>query len=455
VTSFPKSTGQHHFTIKYNPQSNQYDCFAMLITSMAATGAASLQKLVLFGASSEYPPRPLGSATTTIPLGALVYGSGQYSVSASSQPIAAQPAWAVFGDAVRIGWSSDAAYNASGTYIGTRSVGQVAGEYIILESPEAFVLSTYILKSQVPGASQSPPSSWSLMGFDTTSGWTVLDSRTGISSWPDRTVRCIVTGNRAAYAKYALRLEGTVARTSGNGAVSLQAVKLLASPILHKGVVPRPVSLGTLVPVGVILPCFAAPSIGTLQTWLRCDGSQQPTITYPLLSSLIINIYGTADTGCFKLPNLIGRVPIGGLTPGITTGADMASLSKLPVHSHGTVTGTTHTHSFTVTEHTHTLTSAAHSHDIICDRSQNAYTHSDNRKSLESLTSGSATNMQIETSISAIKYSVASGTLTPTLSDVAVDAPSVQAAGADSNSIAQFSVKQPYITAHYIIKALP
>lgn len=74
---------------------------------------------------------------------------------------------------------------------------------------------------------------------------------------------------------------------------------------------------------------FAGTTIPT--GWLLCDGTELEIADYPLLYNAIGDIWGVAsDSDHFKLPNLIGRVPVGATPVGTTewvmiTGENAAS----------------------------------------------------------------------------------------------------------------------------------
>jgi microcystin-dependent protein len=100
----------------------------------------------------------------------------------------------------------------------------------------------------------------------------------------------------------------------------------------------------SIAPVGTIL-MFAGSTIP--EGWLVCDGSLKLKATYPALSTLLGNTYGTPeDEVDFILPNLCGRMPIGTgqvddgslttYTLGQKGGASKHtnSIQEMPPHSH-------------------------------------------------------------------------------------------------------------------------
>jgi hypothetical protein len=107
-----------------------------------------------------------------------------------------------------------------------------------------------------------------------------------------------------------------------------------------------------LPPVGSIMPYAgsAAPA-----GWLLCNGGEYSITTYDPLYSVIGSTYNTSTglsapaSGYFRVPNLLGRMPVGlnssitafndrGKSGGATTVALTAAQSGLPNHSHNVAT---------------------------------------------------------------------------------------------------------------------
>lgn len=93
--------------------------------------------------------------------------------------------------------------------------------------------------------------------------------------------------------------------------------------------------------------------------WLLCDGSEQLTANYPVLSALLGNTFGPAAVGNFKLPDYrnkflrgAGNAQTG--VPSTMGGSDSASITlnvnNIPLHNH-TFSGTTVTNG----SHSHTI----------------------------------------------------------------------------------------------------
>jgi len=67
--------------------------------------------------------------------------------------------------------------------------------------------------------------------------------------------------------------------------------------------------MSEIYPTGVVIP-YAGTTLPTTG-WLFCDGSEVLESDYSNLYDIIKNIYGTATSGYFKLPDLRGRVVAG------------------------------------------------------------------------------------------------------------------------------------------------
>lgn len=95
--------------------------------------------------------------------------------------------------------------------------------------------------------------------------------------------------------------------------------------------------------------------------WLVCDGSQVAQTDYPDLYAVIGDIYGAADTGNFRLPDLRGRTQAG---TGTGTDLDPVSIGqKFGEKSHTLTTAEIPAHNHSDSGHAHStgnsLTGAA------------------------------------------------------------------------------------------------
>lgn len=118
----------------------------------------------------------------------------------------------------------------------------------------------------------------------------------------------------------------------------------------------RGVEIGTI----TMFAGAAAPA-----NWLLCDGSSLSTTgTYAALFAVIGTAYNQSGdaTGTFRVPNLVGRFPYGGI-PGVAGGAATVTLdaTMIPAHAHSvTLTQTPHTHTASSPPHTHNITDHQH-----------------------------------------------------------------------------------------------
>jgi microcystin-dependent protein len=126
---------------------------------------------------------------------------------------------------------------------------------------------------------------------------------------------------------------------------------------------------GGLSPVGSML-MFGGASAPT--GWLFCRGQEVAIATYPALSSVLGTTYGALTNGSggvgtthFRLPDLLGRVPMGagtgtGLvarTLGTKIGSESTTLtsSHIPLHDHTINHGHAHTITANQASHDHTI----------------------------------------------------------------------------------------------------
>lgn len=83
------------------------------------------------------------------------------------------------------------------------------------------------------------------------------------------------------------------------------------------------------------------------ENWLECDGREYPIAQYQALAAVVGTIYGTAGSGMFKVPNLLGYAPVGtGHGPSLSNyqlggtqgnASVTLNLSQLPSHSHNMI----------------------------------------------------------------------------------------------------------------------
>jgi microcystin-dependent protein len=92
--------------------------------------------------------------------------------------------------------------------------------------------------------------------------------------------------------------------------------------------------LDMLIPAGVIMPYGG--TVLPAGTWLWCDGTVKATATYPNLSAALAGRYNTGGEGAgnFRVPNLLGRFPMGGssVAAAVATGGNRDA--ALVTHNH-------------------------------------------------------------------------------------------------------------------------
>lgn len=150
----------------------------------------------------EYPPAALTSNTTT--LSGLAYGNGIYRASGSTE---VWPAFRAFdknvppttagGATATNSWAGNSNYNSSGAYTGAISTtidgSSYAGEWLQIQLPNSIVLTAYQLNRGENGRTWNP-STFYLAGSNNGSTWSMLDSKSGIT-----TAQWGVTGTNQAY----------------------------------------------------------------------------------------------------------------------------------------------------------------------------------------------------------------------------------------------------------------
>lgn len=133
-----------------------------------------------------YPPSAMTGYTLTIP-----GGGGTYTASASSEQ-GTQLAWKAFDgrsgfDNVDNIWKSNGnGYNGStGSYGGAFSTSGYQGEWVQLRVPVGVILSGYTITPYLgsTGVYTQNPRKWYILGSNDASGWALLDTRSGITSW--------------------------------------------------------------------------------------------------------------------------------------------------------------------------------------------------------------------------------------------------------------------------------
>ena len=155
------------------------------LTVDTATGGIIVSTVSSSTQAQVYPPSAMTGYTLTVP-----GGGGTYTASASSEQ-GTQLAWKAFDgrsgfDNVDNIWKSNGGgYNGStGSYGGAVSTSGFQGEWVQLRVPVGVILSGYTITPYL-GSSvyTNNPRKWYILGSNDASGWTLLDTRSGITSW--------------------------------------------------------------------------------------------------------------------------------------------------------------------------------------------------------------------------------------------------------------------------------
>lgn len=149
--------------------------------------------------SNQYPPAAL-TATAGTPvsttLSGKAYGNGVYTASTGPNLFVGFGPSMVF-DRISASnanlWTiKKASYNASGLYDtslaagvdgGVQTTAGVNGEWVQLQLPVTIVLKSYILTGRESASSSQNPKSWTLFGSNDGSTWSVIDTRSNITTW--------------------------------------------------------------------------------------------------------------------------------------------------------------------------------------------------------------------------------------------------------------------------------
>ena len=173
---------------------------------------------------TEWPPAALSTPGSTAASGAvalsgLLYGNGQYTVSASSEYVPGFPAVNAFNKYAGIdtddAWlSSSGVYNSSSPYAATS--GSITfttpnttytGSWLKIQLPTAIVLKSYALAPRGMRGGSSP-NTWVIGGSTNGTAWTLLDSRSSESIWGISSYNTYtLASNSTAYAYYVMSIQ--------------------------------------------------------------------------------------------------------------------------------------------------------------------------------------------------------------------------------------------------------
>jgi len=179
----------------------------------------------------SFPPAPMSSyLLDTTSNASVTYGQGKYVVSASSEytgPPAPYPAWYSFDKNPANAWSENAtAYSATspygyyGNFTTVDTLGNsYPGEWVQLQMPVSVLLSSYVIY----GASSAAitvgqmPGKWWLLGSRDGINWTLVDARSGVSSWTALTASTFTVSATQAYNYYRIVVNQVNSPSGGSG----------------------------------------------------------------------------------------------------------------------------------------------------------------------------------------------------------------------------------------------
>jgi hypothetical protein len=171
-----------------------------------------------------YPPAPMSSyLLDTTSNASVTYGQGKYVASASSEylNVTYAAAWQAFNKVPHTGgateWTSNSGY-AAGAYIGSvvtvDTLGNAyAGEWIQLQNPASYILSSYSIQPSADSANSQSPVRWWVLGSRDGLNWTLLDSRSGITVWTNSGTQSFTASATQSYNYFRLVVNQVVSIT--------------------------------------------------------------------------------------------------------------------------------------------------------------------------------------------------------------------------------------------------
>ena len=179
----------------------------------------------------SYPPAPMSSyLLDTTGNTAVTYGQGKYVASASSE-YTNTPVWRLFdktASSTTLWASSSANYSATSPYGYYGSVTTVdtlgnsyPGEWVQIQTPNSILLSSYAITAADAAATAAGqnPGKWWVLGSRDGINWTLIDSRSGVTSWVALTGIIFTVSATQSYNYY--RIVGNQMTTGANGYFSM------------------------------------------------------------------------------------------------------------------------------------------------------------------------------------------------------------------------------------------
>lgn len=210
--------------------------------------------------------------------------------------------------------------------------------------------------------------------------------------------------------------------------------------------------LADATPTGSI---FAYPSPTPPEGYLLCDGSSVSKALYPNLYNIIGDLFGTGTTANFIIPNLQGRVPVGyspssgyytavGVSGGSTT--KTLTVANMPEHTHvqNSHTHTQNSHNHTQDSHNHTQNSHTHFSGVMPNNGPYGVQNGSYYQMRGSSANASEGSVVATTATNIATTAVNNSTTAVNQSTTAVN----QSTGSGTS----FTIMNPFLVVHYIIK---
>jgi hypothetical protein len=162
----------------------------------------------------SFPPAPMSSyLLDTTSNASVTYGQGKY-VASSSSELTNSFSWQAFNKvahtpATATEWTSNNGYSAAGVYTGSVTTvdglgTSYAGEWLQLQNPVSYILSSYSIQPSSDYASSQSPVKWWILGSRDGLNWTLVDSRSGITVWTNSGTQSFTASATQAYNYFRL-----------------------------------------------------------------------------------------------------------------------------------------------------------------------------------------------------------------------------------------------------------
>ena len=213
-----------------------YSSFALVVNQVNGSIKVNLGEWKLYGYQSSqvtinkvirrYPSLYIANGNNYI-ISNQSYGNGTYDISTSSIN-QTNYSYYMFDSADRF-WQSAPTYNTIGTYIGTRTINNNAGEWIRIQLPVQITLYSYVISPEKNNLVRAP-TDFILYGSNNNVTWTILDDRRNtrrFTNWTNEPEIFKISNNTTKYNTYLLQIIKTNAiNTSANDSVSIRSIEL-------------------------------------------------------------------------------------------------------------------------------------------------------------------------------------------------------------------------------------